>query len=81
MAVVMEKISMQKPETFTEAIELVWMIQLIGNLFGGMCAQKQTTAGQVVYAAVTYAFDLALLALSTIALVGSTYNAFLYFRF
>lgn len=35
MAVVMEKISMQKPETFTEAIELVWMIQLIGNLFGG----------------------------------------------
>ena len=35
MAVVMEKISTQKPETFTEAIELVWMIQLIGNLFGG----------------------------------------------
>jgi len=26
-------------------------------------------------------FDAALLALSTIALVGSTYNAFLYFRF
>lgn len=35
MAVVMEKIATQKPETFTEAIELVWMIQLIGNLFGG----------------------------------------------
>lgn len=35
MAGVMEKISYQKPETFTEAIELVWMIQLIGNIFGG----------------------------------------------
>lgn len=35
MAAVMEKISTQKPETFTEAIELVWMIQLIGNIFGG----------------------------------------------
>lgn len=35
MAQVMEKISAQKPETFTEAIELVWMIQLVGNLFGG----------------------------------------------
>lgn len=35
MSVVMEKISTQKPESFTEAIELVWMIQLIGNLFGG----------------------------------------------
>ena len=63
------------------AIGVTSVPQNIGNLFGGMCAQKQTTAGQVVYAAVTYAFDLALLALSTIALVGSTYNAFLYFRF
>ena len=34
-----------------------------------------------VYAAVSFVFDAALLALSTIALVGSTYNAFLYFRF
>ena len=63
------------------AIGVTSVPQNIGNLFGGMCAQKQTTAGQVVYAAVTYAFDLALLALSTIALVGSTYNAFLYSRF
>ncbi len=63
------------------AIGVTSVPQNIGNLFGGMCAQKQTTAGQVVYAAVAYAFDLALLALSTIALVGSTYNAFLYFRF
>ncbi len=35
MVVVGWKDPMQKPETFTEAIELVWMIQLIGNLFGG----------------------------------------------
>lgn len=35
MAGVMEKVSDQAPETFTEAIELVWLLQLIGNLFGG----------------------------------------------
>lgn len=35
MAKVMKKIAWEKPETFTEAIELVWMFQLIGNLFGG----------------------------------------------
>ena len=55
--------------------------QNIGNLFGGLCAQSQRTAGQVVYAVTVFLFDAALLALSTIALVGSTYNAFLYFRF
>ena len=38
-------------------------------------------SGQIIYACVTFVFDAALLALSTIALVGSTYNAFLYFRF
>ena len=35
MSAVMEHVSWEKPETFTEAIELVWMFQLIGNLFGG----------------------------------------------
>ena len=35
MSKVMEKVSTGKPETFTEAIELVWLFQLIGNLFGG----------------------------------------------
>lgn len=35
MADVMEKVSLQRPESFTEAIELVWLIQLIGNIFGG----------------------------------------------
>ena len=53
----------------------------LGNLFGGVCAQSGKKGGQIVYAAVTFVFDAALLALSTIALVGSTYNAFLYFRF
>lgn len=35
MSAVMEKISTEKPDSFTEAIELVWLFQLIGNLFGG----------------------------------------------
>ena len=55
--------------------------QNLGNLFGGVCAQSGKTSGQVVYALVTFVFDAALLALSTIALVGSTYNAFIYFRY
>ena len=50
-------------------------------LFGGVCAQGGKKSRQIVYAAVSFVFDAALLALSTIALVGSTYNAFLYFRF
>lgn len=57
------------------------MPQNLGNLFGGVCVQGGKRSGQIVYACVTFAFDAALLALSTIALVGSTYNAFLYFRF
>ena len=55
--------------------------QNLGNLFGGVCVQGGKRSGQIVYACVTFVFDAALLALSTIALVGSTYNAFLYFRF
>lgn len=35
MAAVMEKISEKKPETFLEALDLVWMTQLVGNLEGG----------------------------------------------
>lgn len=35
MARIMEKVATEKPDTFTEAIELVWLIQMIGNLFGG----------------------------------------------
>ena len=32
---VMNKISTEKPDTFLEALDLVWMTQLIGNLEGG----------------------------------------------
>ena len=53
----------------------------LGSLFGGVCAQGGKKSGKIVYAAVSFVLDAALLALSTIALVGSTYNAFLYFRF
>lgn len=35
MSKVMAKVAVEKPENFTEAIELVWLFQLIGNLFGG----------------------------------------------
>ena len=55
--------------------------QNLGGLFGGLCTQSGKKSGQIVYAAALFVFDAALLALSTIALVGSTYNAFLYFRF
>ena len=56
--------------------------QAIGNSFGALCADR-THEGkkQRVYVLVTYAYDLLLLVLSTIALIGSSYNAFLYFRF
>ncbi len=56
--------------------------QMIGNAFGMLCAGKDHEGPrQKVYVFVTYAFDLALLALCTISLVGTSYNAFLYFRF
>ena len=56
--------------------------QMIGNAFGMLCAGKNHEGSrQKVYVFVTYAFDLALLALCTISLVGTSYNAFLYFRF
>lgn len=56
--------------------------QAIGNSFGALCADKNRESGkQKTYVIVTYVYDLLLLALSTVALVGSSYNAFLYFRF
>ncbi|MEI3526472.1 MAG: pyruvate formate lyase family protein [Eubacteriales bacterium] len=30
-----EEVSTEKPDTFVEALELVWLTQLIGNLEGG----------------------------------------------
>ena len=56
--------------------------QFTGNVIGLLCAEKRNDGvGHKVYAALTFVFDLALLALATIALAGSRYNAFLYFRF
>ena len=56
--------------------------QFTGNVIGLLCAEKRDDGvGHKVYAALTFIFDLALLALATISLAGSSYNAFLYFRF
>ena len=56
--------------------------QFTVNLVGLLCAEKREDGiGHKVYAGLTFVFDLALLALATISLAGSSYNAFLYFRF
>lgn len=56
--------------------------QFTGNVVGLLCAEKRDDGiGHKVYAGLTFVFDLALLALATISLAGSSYNAFLYFRF
>ena len=70
------------PLLITCAIGSTPLPQMIGNAFGMLCAGKNHEGSrQKVYVFVTYAFDLALLALCTISLVGTSYNAFLYFRF
>ena len=56
--------------------------QFTGNVVGLLCSEKREDGiGHKVYAGLTFVFDLALLALATISLAGSSYNAFLYFRF
>ena len=56
--------------------------QFTGTVVGLLCAEKREDGiGHKVYAGLTFVFDLALLALATISLAGSSYNAFLYFRF
>ena len=56
--------------------------RLIGDLFGLVCAGKeQDGPKQKIYVAVTFAFCVILLALSTVSLVGSGFSAFLYYRF
>ena len=56
--------------------------QFTGNVIGLLCAEKREDGiGHKVYAGLTFVFDLALLSLATISLAGSSYNAFLYFRF
>ncbi len=56
--------------------------RLVGDIFGLICAGKESDGPkQKLYVAVTYAFCVALLVLSTISLVGSGFSAFLYYRF
>ena len=57
--------------------------RFLGMLFSGLCAEQrgQKPRKRIVYVCVVYAFDLAILALSTISLFGSSFNPFLYFRF
>ena len=56
--------------------------RLIADAFGLLCAEKEPGGPkQKIYVAVTYAFCVTLLVLSTISLVGSGFSAFLYYRF
>ena len=56
--------------------------QNLGNAFGAFCAEEDPDGrGHRIYAIVTFLFDVVLLILSTVSLVGSSFNAFLYFRF
>ena len=54
----------------------------VGNIFKALCMRKDSNAlAKRAYVVATGIMDLFLLALSVISLVGSSYNAFLYFRF
>ena len=56
--------------------------QALGNGFGALCAEKNADgARRKVYAFTVFAFDLLLLALATVSLAGSTFNAFIYWHF
>jgi alginate O-acetyltransferase complex protein AlgI len=56
--------------------------KIIGEGLGLLCAGKEAGGGkQVVYTLLTFLFCLTILALATISLVGSSYSAFLYYRF
>ena len=56
--------------------------RFIGMVFGGLCTdRKGEHRKRKIYVVVVFLFDLAILALATISLVGSTFNPFLYFRF
>ena len=49
--------------------------QIVGNTFGMLCASKDGGGKKSrIYVAVTYVYDLLLLALCTVALVSSTFN-------
>ena len=54
----------------------------LGEGIGMLCAAKEEGGGkQVVFVVLTFVFCVTVLVLSTISLVGSSYSAFLYYRF
>ena len=55
----------------------------LGNYFGVLCAKRPGDGNgrQLVFVTVSYVFSVALIALSTVSLVGSGFSAFLYYRF
>ncbi len=57
--------------------------QTLGGTLSVLCATNGKSNGlkQYVYSLVMYLFSIALFVLSVIALAGSSFNAFLYFRF
>ncbi|MGO5115073.1 MBOAT family O-acyltransferase [Candidatus Avoscillospira sp. LCP25S3_F1] len=57
--------------------------RFIGMIFSGLCAEnpKFKPKKRIVYTLVVYGFDLVLLGLSIVSLIGSSFNPFLYFRF
>ena len=57
--------------------------RFIGMVFSGICMEnpKAKPKKRIVYTIVVYVFDLVLLGLSVVSLIGSSFNPFLYFRF
>lgn len=54
----------------------------LGLAFGTLCTgNKESQAMRKLHAIVVFVFNILLLALTTISLIGSSYNPFLYFRF
>ena len=54
----------------------------ISTIFRNLFAAKGASLGKRrLHAGVVFAFDLLVIGLSTVSLIGSTLNAFLYFRF
>ena len=56
--------------------------RFLGNALGAMClGEAEDGIRHKLYAVLIFLFDLLLLTLSTVAMAGSSFNAFLYFRF
>ena len=53
----------------------------IGLLFMAVCTSQRKQSWDTVFLVTVFVFDLLLLLLTTVSLVGSSFNPFLYFRF